>query len=192
MLDASGTYRNRCRSPFLCNNGGDDSRSRRGPCAGRELASRRILLTGHGHSAATALLALETLTAEAPDTLVTWVSFTQPPSRRDGAERSFRPSASASSRPPTRSRSLRRRGSASSARRRSSRSSTGSPGCLADARWSSTSSSRSSGTGRTSIFSRAPLEISSRHGVAPHVSRALANVTDCLSVPSVSPGDRVG
>lgn len=74
VLDASGTYGNPVPLAVPCSMvetirdlGVLDSRR-------QELANRRILLTGHGHSAAAALLVLEGLAREAPATHVTWVT----------------------------------------------------------------------------------------------------------------------
>jgi hypothetical protein len=74
VLDASGTYGNPVPLPWPCSMvetirdlGVLEARK-------RDLAHRRILLTGHGHSAATALLVLEALVREAPETHVTWVT----------------------------------------------------------------------------------------------------------------------
>jgi thioredoxin reductase len=74
VLDASGTYGNPVPLAVPCSMvetirdlGVLEARK-------RELAHRRILLTGHGHSAATALLVLEALAKEAPATRVIWAT----------------------------------------------------------------------------------------------------------------------
>ncbi|MFO0734865.1 MAG: NAD(P)-binding domain-containing protein [Labilithrix sp.] len=190
VLDASGTYGNPVPLAIPCSMAETIRDLGVVHARRRELASRRILLTGHGHSAATALLALETLTKEAPDTLVTWVT----------RSRNRRPVVMVPSDPlPERERIV----AAANALAESP------PPWLRVERAAPIESlidgvARLPG-GRTVEFdvvvaligyrpnldflSELPLEISPATEGAARLSRALANVTDCLSVPSVSPGD---
>lgn len=190
VLDATGTYGNPVPLAVPCSMvetirdlGVLDARR-------RELAHRRIMLTGHGHSAATALLVLEELAREAPGTHVTWV--TRSVHRR--------PIAMVPSDPlPERERV------ASQANWLAD-----SPPSWLTVERGAPIESLSNGLaklrgGRTVEFdivvaligyrpnldflSELPLEISPTTEGSASLARALANVTDCLLVPKVSPAD---
>lgn len=190
VLDATGTYGNPVPLALPCSmvetvRDLGVLHSRR-----QELAGKRILLTGHGHSAATALLVLESLVREAPGTRITWVT----------RSRNRRPVAGVPS-----DTLLERERVVSAAN------------ALAEAppEWlrverAAPIESLIDGLaklpgGRTveydvvvaligyrpnlDFLSELPLEISPVTEGSSGLWRALANVTDCLSVPSVSPGD---
>lgn len=74
VLDASGTYGNPVPLAVPCSMVETIRDLGVVHARRRDLANRRILLTGHGHSAATALLVLEALAKEAPQTHVSWVT----------------------------------------------------------------------------------------------------------------------
>lgn len=193
VLDATGTYGQPVPLPIP---GAIDVIRDLGALADRrsELANKHVLLTGHGHSAATALLALEELVTVAHHTRVTWVM----------RSRNRRPVASVPSDTlPERHRVVSRANELANAP----------PSWLKVERAAPLESFGHSDDqfeaklpgGRTVRFDRAvaligyrpdlaflselPLEIAPATEGSLGLWRALANVTDCLSVPSVKPAD---
>ena len=158
------------------------------------IAGKRILLVGHGHSAATAALWLAELAARAPSTRVTW-SF-RSPNRRPVAEVCGDPlperarvasAADDLAADPPDFLAVRRRVVVEGIGRRGPafgiRFSDGSEGEF-DAVVALTGFRPD-----LSFVSELPLEIAPATEGAARLSRALANVTDCLTVPAVSPPD---
>jgi cation diffusion facilitator CzcD-associated flavoprotein CzcO len=162
-----------------------------------ELAGARVLLVGHGHSAANAIVALESLCESAPGTRVTWAL----------RSRNLRPLSIVPSDPlPERERIVDRANALASKP----------PSWLAVERAAFVESfEKADGGERTtlallsgarrvsfdhaiwltgnrpdlSFTSELPLEISPATEGAMRLARALANVTDCLSIPKVKPED---
>jgi thioredoxin reductase len=197
VLDASGVYDTPV--PIVAAGAGEiASRAIRtlGALASRlpELAGGRILLVGHGHSAANAIVALESLCASSPSTRVTWAV----------RSRNLRPLSTVPSDPlPERDRIVTRANELASKP----------PAWLTVERAALVESFVKEGGanvaqlsgGRRASFDHAivltgyrpdlsfvselPLEISPATEGAMRVAAALANVTDCLSVPRVKPQD---
>jgi len=203
VLDASGTY----SQPVAVGSGGlpapgEGALASRivrdlGTLADRRpaLAGRRVLLAGHGHSAANAILVLEELAREAPATRVLWAVRTA----------NLRPCVEVASDPlPERQRVVSR------ANQLAARP----PEWLQVERRASVESltAAADGTirvglsaGRTapvdhlvsltgyrpdlSFLSELALEISPSSEGAARLTAALSRVTDCLSVPAVSAAD---
>jgi thioredoxin reductase len=197
VLDASGVYD--APVPIVAAGAGEiATRAIRtlGALSARlpELAASRILLMGHGHSAANAIVALESLCESAPSTRVTWAF----------RSRNLRPLAVVPSDPlPERDRVVERANALASkppawltVERAALVESFGKEGGASIANLSA---------GRRASFDHAivltgyrpdlsfvselPLEISPATEGAMRLARALANVTDCLSVPKVKPED---
>ena len=170
-----------------------------------EHQGRRILLVGHGHSAANAIVALARLAEEFPTTHVTWALRT----------RNLRPFATVPSDPlPERERVVSRANHiafapaahpwlrverAASVIAFACSASSREPSAPAPSVHVSFSGNRTAEvdvaiwlTGQRpdlSFLSELPLEISPATEGARRLSDALANVTDCLSVPTVTPDD---
>lgn len=160
------------------------------------VAGRRVLLVGHGHSAATAVLRLADLASREPSTRVTWAF--RSPNRRPVAEVCDDPLperarvASAAddlaADPPSFLAVRRKVVVEGIGARGPSFRVRFSDGVPRDAEFDAVVAL----TGfrpDLSFVSELALEVSpATEGTAP-LSRALANVTDCLSVPAVSPPD---
>lgn len=203
VLDASGTYGN----PTAIGPGGQWATGERalatrlirelGALDARRpaLAGRRVLLVGHGHSAANAIGVLSTIASDAPETRVVWA--VRAPNLRPCVEVASDPlperqrvvahANQLAAKPPPWLRVERR----------------ASVEALADAGEGAIRVSLSGGravvvdeiVGLTgyrpdlSFLSELAIEISPSTEGAAGLSRALASVTDCLSVPAVSPAD---
>jgi thioredoxin reductase len=189
VLDASGVY----DTPVpLFATGAVDAIRDLGALFGRrgELAGKRVLLVGHGHSAANAILVLESIAREAPSTRVVWAL----------RSRNRRPIAAVPSDPlPERERVVSRANALAETP----------PEWLRVERAAFVESfagqTATIGGGRTVEFDRVvalvgyrpdlapiselPIEISPATEGAMRLSNALANVTDCLSTPKVKPED---
>lgn len=155
-----------------------------------KLAGRRVLLVGHGHSAANALHVLAAVAAEAPSTRVTWAT-------RSG---NTRPCVEVASDPlPERNRVV---GGANDLAARP-------PAWLAverrahviafDGERVTLSGDRTLDVDRVvaltgyrpdaSLTSELALDISAIDEGAGGISRKLGNITDCLAIPKLSPAD---
>jgi thioredoxin reductase len=197
VLDASGTYGN----PVPLAASGWTSVAARAirdlgtlHARRRELVGQRVLLVGHGHSAANAVLVLESIARESERTRVVWAL----------RSRNRRPLATAPSDPlPERARIVAQANALAEAP----------PPWLRVERAAfveSVSTSRGgleaslSGGRNVEVdtvvalvgyrpdlepLSELPLEISPATEGSMRLSRALANVTDCLSVPAIAPAD---
>lgn len=160
----------------------------------RSLANTRVLLVGHGHSAANALSMLDTVAREAPDTRVTWAV----------RSRNRRPLEEIAADPlPERDRIVRHANELAAAP----------PAWLRIERAASIESVASHGSAFTialgggrsldvdhvvallgyrpdlAPLSELAIEVSPATEGAMRLAGALANVTDCLSVPEVAPRD---
>jgi thioredoxin reductase len=198
VLDASGTY----LQPVALGTGGLPAPGERalGERALRDLgtldarrwglAGRAVLLVGHGHSAANALAVLEAVAREAPETRVTWA--TRAPNLRPCVEVASDPlperqrvvaAANAlAARPPAWLRVERR--AQVEAIDGTTVALSGGRKVQADAIVALTGYRPD-----LSFLSELPLEIAPATEGAARVYRALANVTDCLSVPALAPAD---
>ncbi len=160
----------------------------------RSLANTRVLVVGHGHSAANGLCALEAVAREAPDTRVTWAV----------RSRNLRPLEAAASDPLPERDFIVTRANELAAKP---------PAWLRIERSASIESVASRGPaftvalgGGRSIdvdhvvallgyrpdlapLSELAIEVSPATEGAMRLAGALANVTDCLSVPKVAPRD---
>ncbi|HZI95513.1 MAG TPA: flavoprotein, partial [Patescibacteria group bacterium] len=161
------------------------------------LRGRRLLLVGHGHSAANALLMLEAVAVETPGTRVTWA--TRSANRRPVAEAADDPL-------PERQRVASRANALAA----------GPPNWLTVARRASIDGLEPEGAGGGALrvtlstggvlvvdeiialtgyrpdlgfLSELALEISPATEGAARLARALSGVTDCLAVPEVGPRD---
>ncbi|MFN2387674.1 MAG: NAD(P)-binding domain-containing protein [Thermoanaerobaculia bacterium] len=158
------------------------------------LAGRRILLAGHGHSAATAILRLSEIAGRHPATRVTWA--VRSPNRRPCMEVANDPL-------PERARITAGANDLAAdpapyltVHRRAAAEALSDGRGAVEARFSGDRSGEFdeivSLTGYRpdlTFLSELPLEISPSTEGAGRLSRALANVTDCLSVPAIAPAD---
>ena len=191
VLDASGV---RGRGAATCARGERTARmirslgvlhARRG-----ELAGRRVAIVGHGHSVANALLVLAAVVAEAPATRVVWVVRT--PNRRPCVEVASDPL-------PERARVVARANELAAQppawlgveRRARVLAIAGDRLELSGGRTVGADEIAAFVGGRPDLAhaGELALDISPATEGAGRLSRALANVTDCLSVPALSPAD---
>lgn len=167
--------------------------------AHREHLSGRILLVGHGHSAANALLILETIAAGQPGMHVTWAVRTA----------NLRPCAEVADDPlPERGRVTTRANDLAAdppafltVKRRTSLAAIAADGERFHVTLSVPGAREGAGelfdqviamTGYRpdhSFLSELPIEISAVTEGAAGLSRALSHVTDCLTLPTVTPED---
>ena len=202
VIDASGTY----GSPVAVGAGGVPAPGERAlaarfirdlgslECRLNTLAGKRVLLVGHGHSAANAIVRFASLADESPATRIVWA--TRSLNRRPCVEIPSDPL-------PERHRIVARANELAAQP----------PAWLQMERRAPVESIHEEGNGfgvqlgggRTvtvdeivgltgyrpdlSFLSELALEISPASEGAAKLSRAIANVTDCLSVPAVSPAD---
>jgi thioredoxin reductase len=159
------------------------------------LAGKRILLVGHGHSAANAIVKLSALAADAPDTRVTWA--TRSMNRRPCTEVASDPlperrrivleANQMAAQPPAWLR-VERRARVESIRQDDA-------GALSVAIGGDRIVVADEIIGLTgyrpdlSFLSELAIEIAPDTEGSARLSRALSNITDCLSVPSVAPAD---
>jgi thioredoxin reductase len=161
---------------------------------GRKLHGRRVLLIGHGHSAANALLMLEAVASEDPATRVVWAVRTA--NRRPCAEIAADPlperdrvvgrANSLAENPPHWLR-VERRAVVESLDERSG----GVHVTLSDERAVDVDAIASFTGFRPDSrhLSELPLDLSPVTEGGARLYRAIANVTDCLTVPAVRPSD---
>jgi hypothetical protein len=158
------------------------------------LAGRRILLVGHGHSAANAIVALAGLASKEPETRITWAVRTM--NRRPCAEvvddplterRTVVEQANALAEAPPSFLKVERRASVESLARNNGHVDVS----LTAARIGSFDAVAAFTGYRPdlSFLSELPLEISPVSEGSARLYRAISAITDCLSVPSVSADD---
>lgn len=200
VLDASGTY----EQPVSLGARGERAVAKQlirhlGTLEERRsaLAGRRVLLVGHGHSAANAIVILEQLARQAPTTSVVWV--TRAANLRPCVEVASDPlpernrivarANELAMRPPAWLR-VERRASLEAVEQdregwlRVSLSSPGERVVSTDAVIALTGYRPD-----LSFLAELALEIAPATEGSAGLTRALANVTDCLSVPAVAPAD---
>jgi thioredoxin reductase len=158
------------------------------------LAAKSILLVGHGHSAANAIVALAGMASQAPGTRITWAVRTM--NRRPCAEvaddplmerKSVVEQANALAEAPPEFLTIERRASIESLARNNGHVDVG----LTASRNGSFDAVAAFTGYRPdlSFLSELPLEISPVSEGSARLYRAVSAITDCLSVPSVSADD---